>query len=594
MKWMRELVLLLLVVGVGAVWYASVKKDLEHDAQQDEALFPGFDAGRVRCIVAENIGRDWHMRIERDEHGGWRLIDPSAVPANFWQVDHLLQTALAARGREVPKSERDPVQLGFSPPRLVLEIEELLDGKSHHERVEFGALDADNRSVNVRVRDHYLRSGRELHTALDRDLQDFKTQLALEFTILDVVHVHREGSLLQEGATQPAKADLDLENTEQGWRSLEPAGGLQLDPTLVMTWLQGLAAMQHAGYYDELGAPVANYGLDDPELRLELTLRDGSKTGLLLARPGHAEGQIWYGMREGLGLVWGFEQRNIWLVGFPLADMLDPRVLRARREDVTTITLQRPEGDLYFTAEGKAWHVAMRRKGEKALDKALWADADKVSALLGMLEKTTLEDFRVGETVPESGEGPALWVAVGGETQGGWFGDVVKGKGGVEYRLFQRRGEAACSLAPLAMYAAASEPIEHFWSSKLVDIAEHSQHTLLIQGLGKDLHYQHNSLGKWSRVGSDDEAKELYPVLDSLCFLRAARYLAPRIPSDAPWDDPVKVEFENDFNQKQTIWVGRSREGEQGEEVEIVYDKSRAVAKDQKLHEHLLAILGKP
>jgi len=81
-------------------------------------------------------------------------------------------------------------------------------------------------------------------------------------------------------------------------------------------------------------------------------------------------------------------------------------------------------------------------------------------------------------------------------------------------------------------------------------------------------------------------------VLDALCFLRAERYLSPR--TDLPWTDTLTIEFANAVGQKQKILIGRSREAKPGEEVEIVYDAHRAVAKDQDLHARLVKILSGP
>ena len=91
MKWGRELALALAVGLAGTAWYLSVAHDQQELEIREQALFPGFDAARVRTIIAENAKRDWRVRIDRDERGGWRLVDPSALPANYWRVDHLLQ-----------------------------------------------------------------------------------------------------------------------------------------------------------------------------------------------------------------------------------------------------------------------------------------------------------------------------------------------------------------------------------------------------------------------------------------------------------------------------------------------------------------------
>ena len=589
-RW-TPIVLLLLVAAAGWALYASVGHDVQKQVEQEQALFPGFDAGRVRVILAEHVARDWRIRIVRTARGGWALTDPSAVPANSWQIDHLLQVALSAHGAQVPGSERDPVQLGFNPPRMVLSIQEELDGKTREARVEVGGLDAARKHVNVRVRGLYLRVLRDLDTALDRQLDDFKTALALEFPISDVVRITRHGTL-REGASAPEASEMELALSEDGWRCEKPAG-VQLDPALVGAWLQGLAALQHSGYFDELGAPLSKFGLDQPELRIELQLRDGTKEALSLARPGHADGQVWYGVRESLGIVWGLEQYRALAVGWPLENLLDARVLRARRGDVTTITLNTGAGELYFTHQGKLWHVALRRKGEKALDKPLVADASKIEDLLGLLEKAELVDYRLDESVPETPEAPAVWVAVGGLTQGGWFGGEEQARDGSARVRYQRRGESACSLAPRELFEAIRRPIESYWSTKLADIEEHGQVSLALgDEAGHDLRYEHNALGTWSRVGSSVEAKELYGVLDALCFLRAERYLSPR--TDLPWTDTLTIEFANAVGQKQKILIGRSREAKPGEEVEIVYDAHRAVAKDQDLHARLVKILSGP
>ncbi len=593
MRWGRELLLAGAVAAAGLALYFSVRHDVQGIQLQDEALFPGFDPARVRTLIAENIARDWRIRVERDPKGGWRLVDPSALPANASSVEHLLGVALAARGRALPASELDPRQLGFEPPRIVIEIEELVDGQSHHERIEIGGLDADNQSVNVRVRGHYLRVRRDLDTAADRQLDEFKTDLALEFVTSDVVRVRRSGTLLREGAEQPAAVTLELERGEEGWRSQAPGTeGLQLDPNLVATWLQGLGALHHSGYVDEVGGPLDALGLEPPELRLELEMRDGTKQALRLGRPGHVEGQVWYGVREGLGVAWAFEQYRVWLVGYPLADMIDGHLLRARREDVLTITLQNAGAELYFTRLGKLWQVAQRRKGEHALDKPLRVDSAKVEDLLGALEKVELDEFRVGQTLPETSDGAAVWVAVGGQTQGGWFGDAAKSKDGKDCRLFQRRAENACSLVPQALYDSVVRPIDSFWSMSLGNIPEYEQVALAIQGLGKDLRYLRSKNGQWVRGEGTEEAKELRSVLDALCFLRASHYLSPQV--DPPWDDKVTVKFTTVAGKEAQIEIGRSREAKAGEEVEVIFDSHRAVAQDQKLHERLLAILRGP
>ena len=587
---LRTLVVLLaLVLLAGLGLYYSVDRDLDQARLQELRLFPGFDAARVTRLVAENVTRDWHLRLERDGRGGWHMSDPVDLPANNPRVDHLLGCALAASGAEVPASERDPARLGLAPPAIVLEIEEELDGQRRSERVEIGALDADGQHVNVRVRGTIVRVLRNLQRALDGAIDDFKTEQVLAFVPGDVLRVQRTGSIVREDSPEAQDAAMRLERGPEGWRALEPAA-VDLDPTLIATWLQGLSALRHGGYVDELGAPLERFGLEPPELTLVLELADGTKQTLRLGRPGHRAGADWRAVRLELGCVWSVEQKDAWLAGFALEDLLDPRILRARRDEISALTLHQQESDLYFTHRGKAWDVAQRRAGEKAFDKPVAADPAQVEGLLGELERVELDGFRLGTTLEEKPEYPAVWIQVGGTMQGGWIGPEAKGKGGLEGVLFQRRGENACSIAPLALRAAVTRGIEQFWSRKLVDIPEQGQGGLRIACGEREIVYVHNARGKWTRRGSESEAKELYDVLDSLCFLRAERYLPARV--DPPWDEEITVEFADPLGNVRRIRLGRSLSAaSESERVEVIFEDHRAVAHDQTLHRKLLALL---
>lgn len=582
-------ILLVLVLLAGLGLYLGVERDLQHARQQELQLFPGFDAARVTRITAENVRRDWHLVLARDPREGWHMHDPIDLPANGPRADHLLSCALAASGAEVPASERDPARLGLDPPEMVLAIEEELDGQRRSERVEIGALDADGQHVNVRVRGSIVRVLRNLQRALDGTIDDFKTDQVLAFVPGEVLRVKRTGSIVREGSPEPRDAAMRLERGPEGWRAVEPAA-VELDPTLIATWLQGLSGLRHGGYIDELGAPLARFGLDPPELELEFELGDGSRQTLRLGRPGHAAGADWRAVRTQLGCVWAVEQKDAWLAGFALEDLLDPHILRARREEISALTLHRADGDLYFTHRGKSWDVALRRAGETALDKPVEADAAQVENLLGEIERVELDGFRLGSTVEEKPEFPALWIQVGGTAQGGWIGPPATGKGGLEGVLFQRRGENACSIAPATLRAAITRPIEVFWSRKLVDIPEQGQGGLRI-ACGKDERvYVHNARGKWTRRGGESEAKELYGVLDSLCFLRAERYLPAQV--DPPWDEEITVEFGDPLGNVRKIRLGRSRTAaSEAERVEVIFEDHRAVAQDQTLHAKLLALL---
>ena len=69
---------------------------------------------------------------------------------------------------------------------------------------------------------HRIFGVRDLDTAADRQLDDFKTDLALEFTPGDVVGVRRTGQLRREGADKAA--DKAAEAADAAGEAVKNAG----------------------------------------------------------------------------------------------------------------------------------------------------------------------------------------------------------------------------------------------------------------------------------------------------------------------------------------------------------------------------------
>ena len=96
----------------------------------------------------------------------------------------------------------------------------------------------------------------------------------------------------------------------------------------------------------------------------------------------------------------------------------------------------------------------------------------------------------------------------------------------------------------------------------------------------------------WTRPEMEIEARELRDVLDALTIVRVALHLES---GEGPaLSEPIDVEFTSRLGVKARYKVGIALDAAEGERVQIECEGRRAVLKDQKLQERLVAVLEKP
>lgn len=573
------LILALLVLGAGWLLLRTSEEEQARVDRTQLELFPGLLAERVSSVRAENLLRGWTMRADRIE-GRWELRDPQVVPAQEALIAHLIQNALAARASEVALAEAPALAAQFDPPKLILELE--ADGR--RERIEFGLEDPTRNAAYVRVRNVIARVGLDLYTALNRPVEDFKTTVVLDFTPALVRGIERSGQGWKEGSAQRGDATLKLEQTDGEWQLTAPVPASP-DLAALSVWLQGVAGIRHEGYVDELGRKPSDYGLDPALLTLRLDLEDGRQRTLRVGTLGPAGGESFFALREDLGIVWALERRDAYLLSLPIDTFLDTRILRARREEVDALRLRSGAAEVRITRQGRQWKVAERRAGEKGFDAAYPADGARVEDLLGELSRMELESFRLNEPLAEREDLPALEIGAGGQLDGGYLGEALRSPQGSAAVLFQRRGEAVTGYAPARLLELVNLPADHFWSKRLLEIPEHAQVSLQLRLPGERvLSFQRSARGQWTREGTEAQARELLPLLDGLCFVRAERHLPPR--TDPDWKERIEVRFSEPGGKRNEYKLGRTSEGA----IEVTVGARRALLADPTLFDRLLAL----
>lgn len=586
----RTLLILFLAVALlaGVAWWQTRVEDHSR-AEAEVPLFEGLAQAEVDTIRVEDVPHAVHMKLTRGSDGQWRMVDPVDVPADGALVQFLLKSALERRCTPVPEGEADPKALGLEPPRIVLELQASTPAGRVKSAVEFGALDPDGRRINVRARGRLLRTLRDLDTTLSRPLEDFKSHRVLAIDPREVVEVHRRGTLIQEGAGTTSDLTLDVFSEEGSWRVSAPVSAA-LDPLTTSVWIQGIALLELDKYADQGARLLSDFGLDPAEITITLSTVKEERKVLRLGRPGHAEGQPWFGTAEGQGFVWFVHPRMVYLLGSSLESLLDRRLVRFAREAIDGLRLEADGGILQLTREGPRWRVSRRVRNDTAYSPPEPADRKKVEALLARLESAELAGFLLDTALAPAEVRAAFYVTSGGEEQGGTFGAPYANPGGGQAVRFQRKGDSIAALADPALLDLARTPLEELWSLQLAEISELDQQALVLSGAGATRAYERGSKGLWTPKGLDLEARELRDVLDPLFFPRASQRLSGTdLP---PLKDPVTVEFTNSMQKQTRFVIGSGSDGQGGERSEIDFEGRRSVLKDQAVHRRLLAILA--
>lgn len=146
-RWLLNLMLLLLVAGLGAVAY--LRPGLE-TAEQPTALSPQLPE-QVRQLTIERPGHEPITIVRRAD--GWQLVAPIALPANPFRIKPLLQIRRAVSHSSFPVVDDALAQYQLAEPAVWLILDD--------ERYAFGGVEPLN---NYR----YVLFNAQVHLLSDR------------------------------------------------------------------------------------------------------------------------------------------------------------------------------------------------------------------------------------------------------------------------------------------------------------------------------------------------------------------------------------------------------------------------------------------
>jgi hypothetical protein len=159
--------------------------------------------------------------------------------------------------------------------------------------------------------------------------------------------------------------EIQLNRTTNGWDMQKPAAA-PINSNQVDSWLDGLGLVTSTKLVEEKAADLATYGLDKPVGTYEVTLKDGSKQGLLVGAALPIEG-FSYVQVEGSTAVYQVSDQSLTLLHKAPVDFADTSPIKLENDKVQSVKL---------TWKGQTWTLSKTDKDKVAAD-ANWRLGDK-------------------------------------------------------------------------------------------------------------------------------------------------------------------------------------------------------------------------
>lgn len=158
---------------------------------------------------------------------------------------------------------------------------------------------------------------------------------------------------------------IELARSGSGWEMKSPAAA-PINTNQVGSWLDALGLVTSTKLVEDQVSNLANYGLDKPLGTYEVTLKDGSKKGLLVGTALPIEG-FSYVQVEGSPAVYQVSDQSLSALSKEPVDFADASPVQFESDKVQSVKL---------TWKGQTWTLAKTDK-DKVAAEASWKLGDK-------------------------------------------------------------------------------------------------------------------------------------------------------------------------------------------------------------------------
>lgn len=261
----NTLILLLLAAAIGvAVYLLEIKPGKPRDEKPDESK-PAF-AFKGDDVSAISITRSGQTVAIEKADGKWTINQPLTAQANQSVVDSLVSSLTSAKiERSLTPSGEGLKSFGLEEPAVALEIK-LKSGET--QTLKLGAKDFSGLSAYAQIGDakDVALVPASVLTSADKSLDDLRDKALLGASQFDIkaINLTNENGL------------ISLAKDGGEWTLKKPfeAG---VETTEINGFLSGITAGEADEFVSEKADDLAKYGLDNPKIKLNVQLNDGSE-----------------------------------------------------------------------------------------------------------------------------------------------------------------------------------------------------------------------------------------------------------------------------------------------------------------------------
>lgn len=535
----RRLVLLLLIVLVGVLWWFRTRQIEEIQEDQGavavaSVLFPGVLEGNVKKLGVDNLERAVDVRLQRNAENVWHVTDPIAARASQSLVGSLVTELTNGSGRLAPKL--DLSEAGLDPPRAVVTFEEAVPSGWRKGRLEIGSVDVEGKYVYVRIPDHpdgrredgsaLLLGSRSWETLVTHDRDAWRDPVLFAEATGALKRIRRMGQVQVEGdGLFGTNQSLTIEVDGQGeWRVVEPVS-MKADDTVAQTLIRGLLKLKAHRFVANDAETKARFELENAALRFELEWFDGTVRTLELDVPKRGDDvpsadANWVASLVDEDVVIALPPRSVPPITLPPEVFYDQQFLRLLRTDVATIELSDGDESLSFRATAGRWTVD-DGKGEGALP----ASASRMEDLLAVLERVTIASFPGGATLGDGAKRELRVTTFGGMVFEGVLGGPLNDDSiGASGLAFRRVGDELVGLVSAELGELFPLDVTEYRRRILWKVPESQASQISIERGARQLLYWRDGT-RWVPRGANHQAD----VMPDAFYPLAERLLLPKV-----------------------------------------------------------------
>lgn len=275
-------------------FHSGVKKEAKDVRDKTVIAFKDED---VRSIRLAKTGSDAIVVERKDD--GWAIASPARYDADDGRVRSFLSTIRNMRAMDFVDDPNDLEALGLAPADLEVTLETNGDAEGSQATLLIGGdVEGDKKQIYVKQAavDTVFLVPERIRSSVDQDVNSFRDHTVLPFDPDDATEV----TLGKRDGTSLAL----VRDPERTWTVRDATGAPRA--SAIERFVTDVSQTKPTGIVSDDAADFPRYGLDDPELRIRVTGKEGNSIGTLLATR-HPEGDgdemKFYFAREGASTI---------------------------------------------------------------------------------------------------------------------------------------------------------------------------------------------------------------------------------------------------------------------------------------------------